>query len=96
MLVASALPMPFKKSTRSSVGSSVSVMMLIDEVAGACAGIGCGFGSTRVVLATSGASPVAAVCEGAAAGVGAALGIEVWAAAGVTGVPVACDVSVGL
>ena len=95
MLVASALPMPFKKSTRSSVGSSVSVMMLIDEVAGACAGIGCGFGSTRVVLATSGASPVGASCAGAA-GVGAALGVEVWAAAGVTGVPVACDVSVGL
>ena len=90
MLVARALPMPFRKSTRFSVGSSLSLMMLIEEVAGACAGIGCGFGSTRVVLATSGASDVgaAAVCAGAAAAVGAV--------AGVTGVPVACEVSVGL
>ena len=86
MLVASALPMPFKKSTRFSVSSSVSLMMSIAEVAGAWAGIGCGFGSIRVVLATRGASPV---------GTGAA-GAEVWVSAGVTGVPVACVVSVGL
>ena len=92
MLVASALPMPFKKSTRSSVASSVSLTTLIEEVAGACAGIGCGFGSTRVVLATKGASPVDSGCAGAAAGVGAATGVEVWA----TWVPVACEVSVGL
>ena len=88
MLVASALPMPFKKSTRFSVSSSVSLMMSIDEVAGAWAGIGCGFGSIRVVFATRGASPVGT----GAAGVVEASG----AAAGVTGVPVACDVSVGL
>ena len=50
--------MPFKKSTRFSVSSSGSLMMSIAEVAGAWAGIGCGFGSMRVVLATSGASPV--------------------------------------
>ena len=86
MLVARALPMPFKKSTRFSVSSSVSLMMSIAEVAGAWAGIGCGFGSIRVVFATRGASPV---------GTGAA-GAEVWVAAGVTGVPVACVVSVGL
>ena len=92
MLVASALPMPFRKSTRFSVGSSVSVMMLIEEVAGACAGIGCGFGSTRVVLATSGASEVGAGAVAGCAGAAAAVGDE----EGATGVPVACEVSVGL
>jgi hypothetical protein len=63
--------MPFKKSTLFSVDSADSSMMFIAEVAGACAGIGCGFGSMRVVFATSGASPTligSAAATGAGAG----------------------------
>ena len=93
MLVANALPIPFKKSTRSSVASSVSVMMLIAEVAGACAGIGCGFASTRVVFATSGASPTGA---GLAAGAGAGEAVTGAAGTAVGEAEVAWVVSVGL
>jgi hypothetical protein len=72
MLAARVFGMPLRMVTWSVASSST---MPIDEVTGACAGIGVGFASTRVVFATrtglgSPAAAAGAAATGAAAGVG--------------------------
>ena len=69
MLVARVLAIPFSAVTWSLASSSeASGTIAIDSVIGACAGIGAGLASTRVVFATTGIEEVASDTGTAALG----------------------------